>query len=153
MTLQRRSFLFGAVGFSVGAAWVMAADDWTGALSVRQTGPAQPRPMGSMDGLQDWVLTDGDLSALAELDGLPRSEALRIMDNVDIPGAGDYRAESVSSVDACVAACEEDGFCNAFTFARMTHPSAEKRHMCWLKSEPNPERFIDDVHYVSGIRP
>jgi hypothetical protein len=147
---SRRNFLFGVVGFGLGGA--LATATGLGVYYYRRSRRQVPWIVRDSASLEEWVLTESDFNALAELDGVPGSEALQIMDNVDIPASGDFRAERVSSARECVAACEADEQCNAFTFARLSHPQEHKRHMCWLKENGKPDRLVDDVHYISGLR-
>ena len=157
MNLRRRELLVAGVGFGVGGA--LATATGLGAYYVRRSrrlakpSVRQVRRKPSDSALDNWVLTDADRQTLVESDGLPQSQTLEILDNVDIPGAGDLRAEDVSSVSQCVAACEADDQCNAFTFARLSHPIDNKRHKCWLKSEKNPQRRVTDINYISGLKP
>lgn len=152
MTILRRAFLFGFASFGVGAAAMMATDFALNASAKERTvTPPQPRYFDDT-GVRDWVLTDGDFDVLATQDGLPRSSTLSLMDNADIPGGGDFREARMSNVTECVTACEEDEACNAFTYARLSHPRADKRNMCWLKSEGDAERAVDSIHYISGVR-
>jgi len=160
MDLKRRGFLFGSIGFVAGGA--LATATGLGAYYYRRrqrrlnagAAPAINWNNGSAGlGLDDWVLTEEDLDMLAELEAVPTSEKLELLDDVDIPGAGDYRSERVSGIDQCVSMCENDGECNAFTFARLSHPLEDKRHMCWLKRDRNPETLVSDIFYISGRRP
>lgn len=157
MKLERRELLIAGLGFGVGGA--LATTTGLGYYYVRRARRLANAPVRQVmrvpsdTSVENWVLTDDDRQVLEQSDGLPESQTLEILDNVDIPGSGDLRAEDVSSVSQCIAACEADDQCNAFTFARMSHPLAEKRHKCWLKSQKNPERRIIDVNYISGLKP
>ena len=150
--MRLRDFLFGTIGFGVGSALYMGtAEHFLQARRSRMTVFPTRRVEGG--GMDDWVLTNADRSEIAARNAMSESQSLELLDNIDIPGAGDMRSERVANVDECIASCEGDDSCNAFTFARMSHPNAGKRHMCWIKSDRNPERLVSDVHYISGRRP
>lgn len=152
--MQRRDFLFGTAGFVVGTVFVFGtAATMYQARKARRAAAASAGPRRVQGGMDDWVLTDADRSEIAARNAMSESQSLELLDNIDIPGAGDMRSERVANVDECIASCEGDDSCNAFTFARMSHPNAGKRHMCWIKSDRNPERLVSDVHYISGRRP
>ena len=140
-------FPVGTVSFCIGGALTAATGlGYYYLQQERQAVPSQVRESGG----EEWVLTEADYQEMAVRNALPKSQTLELLDNVDIPGAGDLRAEKVSGISECVASCEADEDCNAFTFARMSHPLKDKRHMCWIKSERNPERLVSDFYYISG---
>ena len=150
--INRRDFLFGTLGVALGGAvasttgmgvyyWRRAREGYVAFESAR------------VPGIEQWILNQADHDDLARRTAAPESQHIEILDDVDIPGAGDFRDLQVSGVDDCLTACANDDQCNAFTFARLSHPVDHKRHMCWLKSERNPERLVASPHYVSGRRP
>ena len=154
MNLQRRGFLLGSIGFVAGGS--LATVTGLGAYYYRRRNAGARLAINRNDlaaSLDDWILTEEDMEILADLEAIPTSETLEILDDVDIPGAGDYRSERVSGIDQCVSMCEDDDNCDAFTFARLSHPLENKRHMCWLKGDRNPETLLSDIFYISGRRP
>ncbi|MEO0946080.1 MAG: PAN domain-containing protein [Pseudomonadota bacterium] len=152
--MNRRELIIAALGLGIGGS--LATGTGLGYYyyrrSQRQVNVRQVRRKASDSAVDNWLLTDADHAALAERNDLPSSDAIQILENVDIPGAGDLRSERVANVSECVAACEADDQCNAFTFARISHPETEKRHMCWIKGQENPERQLMNIHYISGIK-
>jgi hypothetical protein len=57
---------------------------------------------------------------------------------------------NVGGVDQCEEACEAELNCNAYTYAKTSHPIPSKQGHCWLKQES----FIykKDGNYISGIK-
>lgn len=153
MTLSRRSILAGLGGFMVGGA--LATATGLGLYRYRQQNRARNTQRRIRSVRQDnWILTEADRAGIAEGDKLVSSDQLEILDNIDIPGSGDYSATRVTGLGDCVAACEADTDCEAFTFARSNHALPRKRQMCWLKGDaPDAEIFVSDKTYVSGRRP
>lgn len=154
MILSRRGLLAGLGGFMVGGA--VATATGLGLYRYRQRNrPKKRKRLQVKTARSDsWILTEADREAITAGDQLVSSDQLEILDNIDIPGSGDYSAMRVSGLGDCVAACEADTECEAFTFARSTHPRGRKRQMCWLKGDaPDAEIFVSDSAYVSGLRP
>ena len=98
-----------------------------------------------------WLLTEEDRAEYAAGDELVQSRVLDLRDGVDIPG-GDARAFRASGLQDCVDACASDSSCEAFTFAKSTHPSARKRRMCWIKNGDTKTPVTGVDIYVSGIK-
>ena len=145
MRLSRRDALILLVGGTLGGA-VATTTGLTYYYTKVKWYPGPPPPS------EGWLLTQEDLDALAEADRVVESTKLDILDNTDIPGSGDYSSTRVRNLGECVAACEEDSNCKAFTYARSTHAQPAKRQMCWLK-EDAPERIVvESPTYVSGRR-
>lgn len=150
MTFNRRDFILGAVGVCVGGA--VATATGLGYYYVSK-GDRKKIVMPIIeDDLRSWVLTDDDFKVLEKFDTMPKASGIELLDNTDILGARDFEERRVASIQECLTACEKTIECNAFTYARLSHPIKDKRHMCWLKGDGNPERIIDDVHYISGIK-
>ncbi len=149
--MNRRDVLFGALGFAVGGA--LAAGTGLGYMFYRRATLAKAKGRRTVvsDSLDDWVLTDADRTALAH--SADQAGPLMMLNNVDLPGAGDIRSAQVTDVAECAALCEADANCNAFTFARPSHPKVEKRNKCWIKSDQTPPKKVVDIHYISGLRP
>lgn len=150
--MSRRDLLVGALGFGVGG--VLATATGLGYYFHRRAARsnAQRPTVPVSTGIDDWVLTEADRREAANRDDMPDNAVLDLLDNVDISGGGDIRDLRVNEVGECISACENDKQCNAFTFARLSHPITEKRHMCWIKSDRDPPTRILDVHYISGLR-
>ena len=147
MKLSRRRFLAALGGFVAGGALPTSAGLGYYYGRRRRTRAVKVK----LTREDNWILTEADREAIAAGDKLVNSDMLEILDNIDIPGGGDYRSTRVSGLGDCVEACEADTQCKAFTFARSNHPLPRKRQMCWLKAE-TPNRTVSSISYVSGRR-
>ncbi|MDJ1008166.1 MAG: PAN domain-containing protein [Paracoccaceae bacterium] len=143
--ITRRHLLFGLAGIGIGG----AAFGLLG-RATRAPAPAPwvPRGLAEDDG---WLLPPEERAAFEAADALVESDVFALRDAVDLPG-GDLEALRVRSLSECVAACEADGRCEAFTYARASHPQPEKRRICWLKSEAAEREIAGAPDYVSGRR-
>ncbi|MGC3940454.1 PAN domain-containing protein [Roseobacter sp. EG26] len=150
MKLARRDFLALGIGGTVGGALATATGLHHYYTRIKpyhqQSAPPQPpAPEG-------WLLTNEDLDAFAQADQVVESDQLEILDNTDIPGSNDFQMMRVRNLGECVAACEDNSKCQAFTYARSTHTLEAKRQVCWLKAD-TPEKIVSDLmSYVSGRR-
>ncbi len=152
--LSRRGLLLGGgVALAGAAAAAVAWPDrpqlrrWLSPLGIR-LGDERPEPAPAYD--DGWLLTAEERAALERADASAASEVLELRDGVELRSEP-YDARRVADLQACVAACEEDARCAAFTYARASHPSAGERRRCRLTAEPG-EPVSRRPHHVSGRR-
>jgi hypothetical protein len=72
---------------------------------------------------------------------------------VDLLGGGgglkNFKAIT-GGADECRSACEEELSCNAYTYAKESHPIPSKQGHCWLKKEGFT--YNKNENYISGIK-
>jgi hypothetical protein len=61
----------------------------------------------------------------------------------------DFKTIAGSSSE-CEKACEDELKCNAYTYAKTSHPIPSKQGHCWLKRESFS--YKKDSNYISGIK-
>lgn len=152
--LSRRGLLLGGGGVLAGAAAAAVAwpdrpqlRRWLSPLGIRLS-EERPEPAPAAD--DGWLLTTEERAALERADAAAASEVLALRDGVELEGDA-YDERRVADLQACVAACEADARCAAFTYARASHPRAGERRRCRLTSEVG-EPVSGRPHHVSGRR-
>lgn len=145
MKISRRDLIIAASAGALGC--VVTGTAGLTAYKIRKSAWSTPAPTAvASDG---WLLSDDDLAEMAKLDALPETEAFELQPAVDFMG-GDIEALEVTGLGQCVEVCEDNRQCKAFTYAKTSHPNADKRLMCWLKDGAVNART--DSGYVSGVR-
>lgn len=143
--LTRRALLL-----ATGSAALLAGMAWGPALRAQEAEPRRGlRVQSAFD--DGWLLTEEDRAAYAAADTLVESETFDLRDGADLPG-GDIGAFRSSGLGDCLAACEADSDCRAFTFARSSHPAVSDRRMCWIKGAGTGSPVTGLDMFVSGIR-
>lgn len=154
--MDRRNFLWASFGMALGVGSTTAA-----AFTYRHyrrkaflsSLPPPPPPSGYAPPSTNsvWLLSSEDFEQLASSDYMYKSDILQIVENSEAPGMP-FLKLTVTQVDDCIYACENDERCTRFTFAKTTHPDPQKRNACWLK--PGEGSFASNGarHYVSGWR-
>jgi hypothetical protein len=98
-----------------------------------------------------WVMSPQDWRAMAKAERIPAGDAFEIHDGATYAG-GEYGGERVSSVRECVQLCEADENCDAFSYARASHPNQSERMQCVLKHGDALTLNESAPNYISGRR-
>jgi hypothetical protein len=93
------------------------------------------------------------LHAENEIEGTIQTTSKHIVElaGVDFMG-GDLRnfKTIAGGSSECEKACEDELKCNAYTYAKTSHPIPSKQGHCWLKRESFS--YKKDGYYISGIK-
>lgn len=117
--------------------WLVTEKDRAGMEQVKSA-PPPPKPTASK----------ADPSADIVDAQMREATSMELLDDTDLMGA-DYDSSKVTQVSQCIQLCETDDKCQSFTYARASHPRANKRNMCWLKTKADIKPR-QNVTYVSG---
>jgi hypothetical protein len=116
-------------------------------------GSHQAAPFDSPEGATSgwgWVMSPQDWRAMTKGERMRAGDVFEMHEGARYSG-GDYGGGRVSSVRECAELCEADENCDAFSYARATHPIQSERMQCVLKQG---ELTLTESagNYISGRR-
>lgn len=152
LILDRKSFLFGATALTLfcltdcrgytGHSNSMAPDEQ---YTVLNSMDIQYNP--STADWNGWIVTPDEKKSLVKA-GNNQKARVEYLEGTDLPG-DDLLQTTAANAEECGEICSEQEVCEAFTYAKPSHPNPAKKNKCFLKKK-QVQNVTKDDNYTSG---